>query len=88
MDIQKSPFDEPVGLPRVSQNGKHEVDVMLFDESARGMAAMVDKLEARLSAAYTDIYQAEVMSGHLLQQSAEVSRFSRLKASADTSTSI
>jgi hypothetical protein len=58
-------------------NGKHELDTMLLDETARGLAAMADKLDGLLRSALSDGDQAEKLAGQLVLQLSDVShRFS------------
>ena len=56
-------------------NGKHELDTMLLDETARGLSAMAEKVDGVLRAALYDGDQAERLAGHLAVRLSEVSRF-------------
>ena len=66
-------FDD--GPPSRLVNGKHELDKMMLDETARGLAAMAEKLDGMLRSTISDGDQAEKLAGDLALQLADVSIF-------------
>lgn len=55
-------------------HGKRELDAMIVDDCARGIASVVDKLDAQLKAAQADNEAASVLVMRVAEENQQVSR--------------